>query len=1541
MNDAQNHIIKSQEFVVDIEDVNRADEFFRKIKHLQYDRIEEELEKVLSKYSEEDVTFLFDKIELDLGTVSDLNFEQEVVFKIEEALIEFFRNNISANGKLKTGKRISGQKNNIEQLRAFLTSGSYSWNKSNKVGHHDILKDLIQNKPEELKNLILKIGSKESVRKRLIYQYNDELLNELIKVAKPIEGQLIVDYKRIIEKENQEEQRLNIGHDNFRMALWEIVLAYLFFETGNYYSKKHFLTYYFKKVSAKYAIQYKELLEFFNSAITEFRANFNTDIAFAEIVEELLTNDAQNNIIEKIPEAQISSSVNLLFDHVFQHGFFPQESKIKSFSSFNELLENELASNKTRTIKYFSQIINENSKRERLPQFINSKNINFIIKEIDAFEIKTRLETLDRIGQLTNRHREYGRIIYPFIESNKGRIVIESIHESKEFEREVLAELFEKLLKYPGLHVNNLREYTLFLTENLGGKVADYIKEFSENNLIVESNSQEDTNEEQFDFEFWAAQLKMKLKDINNVEERLQMAIRDVSLLFNESGRMDDLLEQLATNELGQLDISQDQIVQIIEISRSNKAREQLKSLKTEIQFSDKYNGKIEELQRRVNDLPKVEQALHDENRLDSFVKADDNITIEGLKYLIAKNSSIYELVGRFIDDELDRGILIKSNARFFEAVQNLLIRGIQFELGSDEYSAFIERENIVLRTNFKWLDNDYLKSLNNLIKDYYLSQKLETDFSLIKKSSFDVSTEIQVHIKEFLDQTILSKDDYNNLSFEDSLSFRIDAFALANNLHKAQVIEMLFKENLNNVGFKEVLLHFPQGIQEIVIDRLHQIIEKIENQEVLSEDYLKSIVSEIQSFSDDFEGLNGPERNLLREEIVKDVESKLIIDTLKSLAIETQYIESTKEKNIEKKVEQVEIKILQHWLLHVEREFENWKHLDRLNYKIQDSIRELAIQHNLSNKVVRNSILNMLKTRVILNNIEQAIVDSILQEFQHAKSKGEIVQNQKNLNTDLIAYYLTHNRLPNWMSDTSAKFLVSLVGRAYQDEKNSLIQRLRKAGHSLSIYNNSNFLDLVFALDSTELHRFYNNISLAEEFIKHTLQNLYGVSQSGIKTLRKRLLLLGLENDFRVDNSDFFKRLLFISNRLFKLDEKELKSFLYYQVNSFKTKSSRLLFIAQEFPNLDVIEVDFNNEMGISQTNVSFFDLLLKNQILTSSEKEIFENVLLKIDFNSLSQSGSFKKTLLNTETRMRLLDLMKTDLIEELLKEGLTAQNKLQLNEVLKRLALLENELSIKQFKGIRSALFDNLLKFFAVNRMAHLNPKDWISLFYRIVYTEIGVEAFQDTIDKRDNFDLFRKDQNELEKILKQVQLNMIDEEIDERDNSNEEISEKEIYIENAGLVILAPYFSRLFDRLGLTDAGQFKSEKEQGRAVNLVQYMITGEKSFNESDLALNKVICGLDANTPIAILSSIPKEEIEIMESLLNAVKSQWTVMKNTTIESLRETFLIREGKLIEEEDRFRLLVSPKSFDMLLDSLPWNINLIKLSWMKKSINVEWK
>jgi len=164
---------------------------------------------------------------------------------------------------------------------------------------------------------------------------------------------------------------------------------------------------------------------------------------------------------------------------------------------------------------------------------------------------------------------------------------------------------------------------------------------------------------------------------------------------------------------------------------------------------------------------------------------------------------------------------------------------------------------------------------------------------------------------------------------------------------------------------------------------------------------------------------------------------------------------------------------------------------------------------------------------------------------------------------------------------------------------------------------------------------------------------------------------------------------------------------------------------------------------------------------------------------------------------------------------------------------------------------------------------------------------------------------------------------------------------VYIRNAGLVLLAPYLSTLFDRLKLLQHNQFVSADASAHAVHMLQYMVDGVGDAPEYMMVLNKLMCGVATAKPVVRAVFISDEDKEVVNGLLNAVIGNWKGIGNTSVDGLRESFLAREGRLKFKNDQWHLLIESRSYDMLLDSLPWSYAMIKYSWMPHVINVEWR
>ena len=164
---------------------------------------------------------------------------------------------------------------------------------------------------------------------------------------------------------------------------------------------------------------------------------------------------------------------------------------------------------------------------------------------------------------------------------------------------------------------------------------------------------------------------------------------------------------------------------------------------------------------------------------------------------------------------------------------------------------------------------------------------------------------------------------------------------------------------------------------------------------------------------------------------------------------------------------------------------------------------------------------------------------------------------------------------------------------------------------------------------------------------------------------------------------------------------------------------------------------------------------------------------------------------------------------------------------------------------------------------------------------------------------------------------------------------------IYIANAGLILLWPFLGRFFRRLNLVGSKEFIDEASLMRGILLTQFLVTGKKEAPEYELALNKLLCGADMDMEIDSEIELTEEEINLSNSLLTGAITNWEKLKGTRIGTFRETFLQRNGSLYYLNNRWELKVEKKAYDLLLETLPWGIQMIQMSWMKERLVVLWR
>ena len=163
-----------------------------------------------------------------------------------------------------------------------------------------------------------------------------------------------------------------------------------------------------------------------------------------------------------------------------------------------------------------------------------------------------------------------------------------------------------------------------------------------------------------------------------------------------------------------------------------------------------------------------------------------------------------------------------------------------------------------------------------------------------------------------------------------------------------------------------------------------------------------------------------------------------------------------------------------------------------------------------------------------------------------------------------------------------------------------------------------------------------------------------------------------------------------------------------------------------------------------------------------------------------------------------------------------------------------------------------------------------------------------------------------------------------------------------IDDAGLVLLHPFLTNLFDRLGYLDEEQgFRNMHTRERAVHLLRFMAGFKPPYYDHQLTLEKVMCDLPLAFPVSLDVELETEEKEEARQVLEAVCQYWTPLNGTSPEGLQRSFMLRQGTIAFEDDTWIIRVEGQALDILLDDLPWEISLLLLPWKEEMIMVEWQ
>lgn len=359
---------------------------------------------------------IIDKLELDLGSLLEEEFDEQFPIRFRERLEESLIQLRMGNGEwrtkensLSTETKFSILNSQFSILCHFLLHGTLPWNATEEYKdiNHLFLK-VLQESPAELKQFLLTYGHYTSLQERLVYQLKDPQLEKGVHLLEPGSANFIISYVKFVQVKHREAEQSGIAQSDYRNTVWFVVYSYLLTNRSSYFDKKSFITQTMLQLAGKYNLSFDNLLKLMTSELQQFAEKLTIPRELFQILSQLQKEFAEKQYRESsINAAKFYKTIY----HSLQKkmdGNVPQSSRDALF----------IILSKTGSCRAFLQYLKEEEIIALVPVVIPNEG-GFVI------EVAHRLDTQKEKGELQGKAGGEFRllkwqIIFPLLLESKG-----------------------------------------------------------------------------------------------------------------------------------------------------------------------------------------------------------------------------------------------------------------------------------------------------------------------------------------------------------------------------------------------------------------------------------------------------------------------------------------------------------------------------------------------------------------------------------------------------------------------------------------------------------------------------------------------------------------------------------------------------------------------------------------------------------------------------------------------------------------------------------------------------------------------------------------------------------------------------------------------------------------------------------------------------------------------------------------------------------------------------------------------------------------
>ena len=289
---SQPHIINKKVFDVVYYSERRAHELQNRLSNFSNNDLTRAIDKILTEFSEGDLTIKLDKVVLDIGVVSEENLENELLEKVKEELYKVLKERIeklSFSDKNLKDSIVSSKSKEIELLEWFLINGTLPWWFKNK-GSFNIQKtisNLMATNADEVASLLKKNQRNLNIIKRVVLNFNEDLIYQLIQKLSPVEAQLLISTGKSVIEIQQKKQLIKTDRQTFRNKTWEFILIYITNERGSVFNTHSFVYSLLTQLAHFFNVDFRLFISQFKEAIFSVRNQIRIPNSLNEIIESI------------------------------------------------------------------------------------------------------------------------------------------------------------------------------------------------------------------------------------------------------------------------------------------------------------------------------------------------------------------------------------------------------------------------------------------------------------------------------------------------------------------------------------------------------------------------------------------------------------------------------------------------------------------------------------------------------------------------------------------------------------------------------------------------------------------------------------------------------------------------------------------------------------------------------------------------------------------------------------------------------------------------------------------------------------------------------------------------------------------------------------------------------------------------------------------------------------------------------------------------------------------------------------------------------